>query len=379
MSPVPVHIFVHIPKTAGTTLRTIALQQYPDGTACGIYDGSPIHLTMQEFKDLPANAKRAFRLVIGHFPFGAHTRLPPDVPYRYLTLLRSPSSRIISLYNHICANDPSRKNLSLKQFFVNRDAQFDNHQTRLLSGAHAPFGKCSRAMLDAAMANIEKEFELVGTTERFDDFYYVAARRLGWTRYAYVSRNLQARNQLKKDSVDAETNELIRRYNALDQELYDWVSKRFDDVFDACRARDKAFDSTSQALVPVDAPLEYAGCLGDVNSRRAVGWARRRQSDEWVRVRIVTATKEYTVVANHKRDDLRERGIHPRGACGFILRFPPSEMPMPGETVSAYFEGTETELANSPKKIPPMAAGVAPAGIAVNARGETDVLVKEVG
>jgi hypothetical protein len=100
------------------------------------------------------------RAVVGHFPFGIHEFI--DGPYRYVTILRHPLDRIVSLYYHIKTWDNTRfhkevvgRNLSLEQFVTELQyEEVDNGQTRRISGLDARYGGCDRTMLEVAIQNL---------------------------------------------------------------------------------------------------------------------------------------------------------------------------------------------------------------------------------
>lgn len=82
-------IFVHIPRTAGTTLHTILDRQYPREQ---IYSTNPTPdrptASVEEFKRLSASEIAPLRLLRGHLPFGLHELITG--PSAYFTLRRYP-------------------------------------------------------------------------------------------------------------------------------------------------------------------------------------------------------------------------------------------------------------------------------------------------
>jgi hypothetical protein len=58
-------IFLHIPKTAGTTLNRIIEWQYSPLSIFTI-DAHQIRATAERFKSLPERRRRRFRVVRGH-------------------------------------------------------------------------------------------------------------------------------------------------------------------------------------------------------------------------------------------------------------------------------------------------------------------------
>jgi len=91
-------IFLHIPKTGGTTLHSIIGRQYAPKVTFTIL-GFDLPQRIKEFLALPPEQREKIRLLKGHIPYGLHKHL--SVPATYITILRDPVDRIISLYYYI--------------------------------------------------------------------------------------------------------------------------------------------------------------------------------------------------------------------------------------------------------------------------------------
>src|SRR5690348_7948751 len=90
-------IFLHIPKTGGTSLRQVILQAYPPGCCQLIYYLEPGRV-IAAGKTLSNGGA-----VYGHLYFGVHELL--GVAPRYVTMVREPVSRVASFYRQQ-ARDP---------------------------------------------------------------------------------------------------------------------------------------------------------------------------------------------------------------------------------------------------------------------------------
>ncbi|HJO12090.1 MAG: sulfotransferase family 2 domain-containing protein [Gammaproteobacteria bacterium] len=84
--------FIHIPKTAGTSLRQLVEAEYPKEKCLRIYDPRPEVLASQTKEIQKARA------LYGHFYYGIHQQL--GVQARYVTFVRNPIDRIISFYQY---------------------------------------------------------------------------------------------------------------------------------------------------------------------------------------------------------------------------------------------------------------------------------------
>lgn len=225
-------IFLHVPKTAGSSMRGILYMNYKKSQiflAREMWKGNP------NFHHLTDEQKRDILLLMGHMPFGLHRFLPGE-SFEYFTLLREPVDRIISLYKHIqrfpdhhFAAEMKKHEYSLSDFFNLRlSPAFDNCQVRMLAEAmDVPFGELTEDHLEAAKHNLEKYFPLAGVQDQFDEFILLLSARYRW-RIPYYRRMKVNRNRdNNKTEISASEKSLILKYNALDEELYRFVKNRF--------------------------------------------------------------------------------------------------------------------------------------------------------
>src|SRR6266403_3878281 len=91
-------IFLHIPKTAGTTLNRIIEWQYNPLSIFTI-DPYGIRATTERFKTFSEQRRRRLRVVRGHLFYGIHEFLPQAATY--ITMLRDPVARLLSTYYFI--------------------------------------------------------------------------------------------------------------------------------------------------------------------------------------------------------------------------------------------------------------------------------------
>ncbi len=243
--PVERVIFLHIPKTAGSTLRGVFIDQYPTGSVLAIGPGR--HDTaMEDFKSLPLPEREKIRLLRGHFGFGLHEYLPP--PVTYITILREPVARVVSHYYYV-RSQLERGNaftdrpwlreaarMSLSDYVQHgRSADVRNGQTKLMAGQMQGWGvddehsPGDEQLLQAAQYNLREGMAVVGLIERFDETLVLFKRRLGWRTPFYVSRNV-APNRPEREHAPPEILEAVRRENALDVQLYGDAVKLFSEA-----------------------------------------------------------------------------------------------------------------------------------------------------
>lgn len=233
-SPEPL-IFLHLPKTAGMTLRTVLAARYPAHATFVI--GNDINADIDRFVHMEAAERARIRLLIGHMSFGLHQYLPAGA--RYLTMLRHPVDRVLSEYRFLRTNTrhPFHARvaaMSLEEYLESGfTGQAGDGQTRLLSGSHLPGrpGVAGREPLDEsdlqrALENIDRHFVFAGIQERFEESLLLMARSLGWRRWPlFVARNVTSGG-----SADADVGgrEAVAAFNRLDLALYRAVSERVD-------------------------------------------------------------------------------------------------------------------------------------------------------
>ena len=218
-------VFLHIPKTAGSTLVSFLEREYGPGAVLDLYDST----FGDEVAALTPEEIGRIRVVAGHFYFGVHERLPG--PCHYLTFLRDPVERVVSHYRFVQRQPEhylheAASTLSLPEYVRScGTAEPNNDQTRLLAGRKLASGDggSSRAMLPLAKRNLDRH-AVIGLTEAFDASLLLMRRVFDWSRPFYVSRNIGDRREL----VDPDTRELILSHNELDAELYRYGRERFE-------------------------------------------------------------------------------------------------------------------------------------------------------
>lgn len=221
-------IFLHIPKTAGTTMHSIFEKQYAPAALYSTYPANHPHGSLEAYAALPPRRKAEIRVLLGHFSYGVH-ELVPD-PYVYITILREPIDRMISNYYHI-NRDPnhglhelvSSGQMDLKAYVEHMvyDLTMDNEQTRMFAGnwdgrGHGP---CTDNMLETAKANLRDHFSVVGVTRRFDETYLLTKRLLGWPHRFYTKRNV-TKNRPRKEDLPISDLAFLKEHNHFDSHLH---------------------------------------------------------------------------------------------------------------------------------------------------------------
>ena len=187
----PHHVFLHVPKTAGSSLRTVLSRQY--GARHVLYfdlgagDQRPMPDIAAALRQ--GMAGRDIRLFTGHQFLGLHEALRE--PCLYFTLLRDPVERVLSEYfyaftypHHAQREAIVSGRLGPIDFLTGPLHGRGDAQAQLLAG------RTRRPVLDAALANLADSIAVAGVAEEFDRSLLLIARRLGWAPPLYVARNV---------------------------------------------------------------------------------------------------------------------------------------------------------------------------------------------
>ena len=212
----PHHVFLHVPKTAGSSLRTVLSRQY--GARHVLYfdlgagDRRPMPDIAASLRQ--GMAGRDIRLITGHQFLGLHEALRE--PCLYFTLLRDPVERVLSEYfyaftypHHAHRDAILSGQLGPIDFLTGPQHRRGDAQAQLLAG------RTGRPLLEAALANLADTIAVAGVAEEFDRSLLLIARRLGWAPPLYVARNV---TRLTQDQ--AAMREEARRQAAAHRDLF---------------------------------------------------------------------------------------------------------------------------------------------------------------
>ena len=225
-------IFLHIPKTAGTSLRNALVGGMEPSDRLFLYP-EPFGLTVQELAALPIAQRRAAHWIVGHAYFGIDRFLGRNA--RYLTFLREPLARLRShAAHHRAAGTVFRHAGETTDLAViveeGQDEEFDNLMVRSIAGLPrdiVPLGAVGEEDVALALFNIERHFAFVGLVERMERDVSRLGCVLGRT-IGPVGRENVARDA-GSDILDRmiDWDRVVRR-NRFDRMLYDRVRASLD-------------------------------------------------------------------------------------------------------------------------------------------------------
>ena len=239
-----INFFNHIPKSAGTRFKTLLSQGLGLNEIYLFY--SPKH-HLDRAEKLVKKLKKGYKikLLMGHIGFGLDKHIKTkieDVNFKYITILREPIARVVSMYKHIRRDtnhqfydDVSR--MSLYDYVASGiDESASNSQTRFLSGSklyyqlqnnddatgYSPFAN-NEMMYNEALTNIENHFKYVGITELFSDSVVLAKEKNIIKTLYFHTFNVST----KQYNLTEEDLSLIKEKNEFDIKLYNTLKTKF--------------------------------------------------------------------------------------------------------------------------------------------------------
>ena len=239
----PPVLFVHIMKTAGTTVvrnlrETYALDEiYPSGRLDLQHDASgeldlEHHLSVPYLLGLPAERRRRIRVYIGHFPYVVRELL--GIELRAATVLRDPVERTLSLLHQLQRAQPwegvgprPAAGRSLEDLYEDPEVfgpLILDHQTKVLSMTPADEPRTYKDLVQIDEARLARakaalaEMDVVGTTEAFPAFLAATEAQFGWRVVQGARKNVTPDED--RVPVDGAFRRRIARDNAIDVELH---------------------------------------------------------------------------------------------------------------------------------------------------------------
>jgi len=243
MTPDGPLVFIHIPKTAGTSLRIAFASILGDEETLWVYPRASWATPAADVADLAPKRLSRARLVMGHFMFGLHHQLPPGS--RYATVLRRPVDRVISAYFHnvrairrrtkdgrpmnawqraIAEDGIGLAGFARSEAGGRRVAPSQNQQVRMIAGRnHIGGDPEATELLDIALEHVERDFAAVGITDDAGGFAAALAAREGWGEGIELPTVNRNPGRPAEGEIDPAELAVVKEHNALDIALYDHI------------------------------------------------------------------------------------------------------------------------------------------------------------
>ena len=224
MTPSARFFFVHVQKTAGTSLIKRIRHHFGDEAVYpNAEDGDPIArvVSVDHLRAQWASRGERIRVVTGHFPLCTAEVLGGG--FRTLTVLREPVERTLSSLRHHRKLTAEDRDLPLEQIYEQpvRFALVHNHMVKMFSLSPEEMTEGALTQVEFTRDRLERAkqclagVDVVGLQERFEDFCDELSGRFGWDLGRPVTSNRTAHEDVSADFV-----ERIIEDNADDIELY---------------------------------------------------------------------------------------------------------------------------------------------------------------
>lgn len=304
-------LFIHIPKTAGTSFRTAAKDYF--GEKNTFFDYSPqspetsdlilknIYQEKDHFSFYTNRMKHDNSFLSGHFHLSKYAYLYNAI--EIVSFVRNPITQVLSHYNHHKNYYGYQKDL---ESFIH-EKRFRNLQSRLLD--HMPVALIG----------------FIGLTEEYSTSMKIFNHQYH-TNLEYRYINQKSKGSLEKDDIDDRIIEKIINLNSEDMKLYEKFKKIF---------------NIQKGLYEKNLPFTY-GMIQNKNKNTISGIAYQRNTDIPIEIDIYN-DKNYldTVSARNLRAGMINKNLPRKGFVGFDYKCKNSKY---NGTLYAYVKGTGQEI-----------------------------------
>jgi hypothetical protein len=226
VEPVQRWFFVHMQKTAGTTLYKRLHQAFPPEAIYPTADDQRVHpasLDVDLLRRRFGERGGKLRVITGHFPLCSTELL--GVPFVTITVLRDPVERTLSTLRRMRERDPVFRGKPLEEIYadpIKFHCLINNHMVKMLAitpdemtdGALTAL-EFNATHLERAKRNLTERIDVWGVQEHFEELCDELTRRFGWDlgppRYT---------NRSQPHDIDDGLRVRIAQDNELDVELY---------------------------------------------------------------------------------------------------------------------------------------------------------------
>jgi len=244
--------FLHIPKTAGTTLITILDNYFKPEFILKPHDWEEL------FPLMPIDFSK-LRFIRGHFGYSM-VRYIPKKP-KIITMLREPNETILSMLRMIRRQPRDAKRFSinesqnLSEILQNCDIPIlQNPQTRWILTDQDVYGRMKElrddlvegykpeedsetlpVQSDHQYLNMAKrrllEFAFVGIVEKMEESLFLLHYTFGWKPIRNFVRENAAPVEDKIEELTENAKEKLSAYSSLDQEIYNYAKEMFNQKY----------------------------------------------------------------------------------------------------------------------------------------------------
>jgi hypothetical protein len=215
--------FLHVPKTAGTSLTDCLNQFYKNRHY--LFSGD-LEKDKGRYQKISASKRAQISLFSGHAP--RITGIPEIDILPTITFFRDPVERVKSFCQHVSEGksryllkDYPPAKFSLDEFLNNDINELSNIHTKLLlCGQKQPLPETDpQTIVETAVNVLKKDIVCFGITEQFDRSLLLFHYKLGWKKWP-VYKKLNVKNQQKLIVFTDNNIKKIRELNEIDIAVY---------------------------------------------------------------------------------------------------------------------------------------------------------------
>jgi hypothetical protein len=215
------HIFVHIPSTAGTTLWSVLKEA--TGNKVRRFKGGVVQENAVAAREFLSNPPDGLAIVGGHLPYGCLESVLPGTPH--FTFLREPVERLKSVYFRHVRNGkrPLGEDPAAGLLETARDQR--STVIMLLTGIdkHVVEQRYDEpGFAEEIIDRVGDSYTTIGLAERFDESLAMLGRDMGWPSIPSWERRNRGGN---KHAFDVATIERVRELLRVEFTLYDTAVK----------------------------------------------------------------------------------------------------------------------------------------------------------